>query len=68
MATITVETNRKFMFKNIELIDPDPELLVDEVKDHYLGMYPDLLNTKVQKTSSEGIAVYTFQAKTGGHG
>jgi PRTRC genetic system protein C len=67
MAEVNVAT-RKFKFKGIELDDPNPNLEPEMVRDHYMGLYPDMLNTRVVRKADKGEIIYEFQPKTGGHG
>ncbi|WP_064967843.1 PRTRC system protein C [Tenacibaculum ovolyticum] len=52
MSIITSEIKRIFILsideKKIELDDPNPSYSVDEVKETYLNIYPQLLNSKME--------------------
>lgn len=62
------EGKRKFIFKGIELEDPNPAYDENQVREHYMGVYPDLLNTSVSTKNNNGVKVYEFKPKTGTHG
>lgn len=69
--TVARALKRKFIFKKIELKPNSIHDTADLVRDKYIGIYPDLLNTRT-KTSKDkdddSIEIIEFVPKTGGHG
>ena len=59
---------REFKFKNRVLKDPNPAFTIDQVRKHYLGLYPDLLNTSPSETRKKGKTTIEFKPKVGSHG
>lgn len=67
MAKVEVVT-REYLFKKIKLQDPDPAFSDDQVRNYYIGTYPDMLNTKVSITKKNGKEIREFRPKVGSHG
>ena len=71
---LQIETqNREFILKkggkNITLPDPDPNMSPDEVVKHYLPLYPELTNNKIDGPIVEGnTARYNLSAEIGRKG
>lgn len=62
------EVKREFRFKGIKLPDPNTGYTNEQVKDHYMGVYPDLLNTTATVKIEGVVKVTEFKPKTGTHG
>lgn len=65
MALKVVQLKRKFLVeskgKNIEIDDPNPKLSIEEVKELYTDIYPELINCRGHETKVEGeTQVITF--------
>ena len=66
--TQVAAVKRAFIFKGITLPDPGFQSSPEAVKNHYLGVYPDLLNTQIVQTTKDNVTTYEFKPKTGHHG
>jgi len=60
----------KYIFKNIELPVLPGLSTPEDYRNHYIGIYPDMLNTSVTKTVDEkqGTQTFEFKPKVGTHG
>jgi PRTRC genetic system protein C len=70
MALQVKGLSRKFIFKSragdIELADPNPEMEVKDVVNHYSGMYPELVNCSIVGPQLKaGEQVFTFSSTVG---
>lgn len=61
MATQAV--TRLFKFKSLDLVDPDPEMTPEQVREHYSNAYPELNNASVIEEGYQGEN-HVFQLKT----
>ena len=70
MAALNVTgLKRVFKFGKIELADPDPTMLPDDVLNFYSGTYPELTTSNVHGPKVEnGKAVYEFKTTVGTKG
>ncbi|OGV45836.1 MAG: hypothetical protein A2017_18215 [Lentisphaerae bacterium GWF2_44_16] len=60
---------RVFEFNGVRLPDPGPDLTVDEVKNHYAQVYPELTNSAAKGPVTEkNKQVYSFNHSTGTKG
>jgi PRTRC genetic system protein C len=70
MALQVKGLSRKFIYKaragDIELADPNPEMEVKDVVNHYSGMYPELINCSVKGPKlTPDAQVFTFNSTVG---
>jgi len=73
MALTVTNLKRRFIIdrdgKEIELSDPNTNLGPDEILKHYMPMYPELTNARIEGPKVEsGKAIYTFTTEVGTHG
>lgn len=69
---MTIETTalvRQFTYNGAKLVDPGAALTVDQVRDFYTAVYPDLANAEVEgPVTKDGAQVYTFRRAVGTKG
>lgn len=70
MAALNITgLKRVFKFGKIDLKDPDPNMLPDDVLNFYSGTYPELTTSNVHGPKVEGDkAVYEFKTTVGTKG
>jgi PRTRC genetic system protein C len=69
MALEVTNLTRKFMFKNKELADPNPELSVEEVLKQYVPKHEELTTATISGPEiKDDKAVYTFNTTVGTKG
>ena len=69
MAVTVNALKRVFKFKGTTLKDPDLNMSPTQVRDHYMNLYPDMLNTSVaEKSRSAKSVTYEIKPKVGTHG
>jgi PRTRC genetic system protein C len=60
---------RTFTFNGINLQDPNPQYTVEQVKDFFIAIYPDLLNAEIEGPVTKGETLaYTFKRAVGTKG
>jgi PRTRC genetic system protein C len=59
---------RKFTFDGRPLADPDPNLSIDEVRQHYAGAYPALNNASYEQDVTDKAVVINFTTAVGSKG
>lgn len=63
------QLTREFTFNGIKLADPGAALSVDQVKDFYASVYPDITNAEIEGPEVQGDKhVYTFRRAVGTKG
>ena len=64
----TQQTLGNLKHQDRTLPDPNRTMSLNEVKKHYVAMYPELVNSILEGPSiKEGNAVYKFASKVGAH-
>jgi PRTRC genetic system protein C len=57
--------SRRILFKGEELVDPDPDMSLDDVRKLYANIHPELNNAVIVYPDQEG-GEYQFAPKGGG--
>jgi PRTRC genetic system protein C len=71
MALQITTLKRSFFIqgKDVNLTDPGPDMLPEDVRKHYAGTYPELTNATITGPKVEGgKAKYTFKTTVGTKG
>ena len=69
MAIKVEKLVRTFEFNGVTLPDPNPDFSVEEVRDAYVGTYPDLATAAVEGPKTTSTAQeYTFRRAVGAKG
>src|SRR3954464_12174399 len=62
-------SKRAFRYNNIPLQDPDPKLSVQQVRDFYANIYPEITTAEIDGPENKGgDIVYTFRRAVGTKG
>jgi len=59
---------RIFVYDNREFPDPDPDLTVDEVRQHMSNFFPELSNAETKQSKRGEDDVIEFKRRTGTKG
>ena len=62
------QVQRKFSFDGRSLADPDPNLSIDEVRQHYAGAYPALNNASYEEEVTDSGVTIKFTTAVGSKG
>ncbi len=67
--TLTITDNRLFKYGQLELEDPGAEMSLEEVKDFYANVYPELTQSNIEGPdfTDQGL-VYEFRKAVGTKG
>ena len=69
MSIETTALVRQFVYNGAKLLDPGAALTVDQVRDFYTAVYPDLANAEIEgPTTNAGVQAYTFRRAVGTKG
>ena len=68
MALKRSQLQRKFTFDGRPLADPDLNLSIDEVRQHYAGAYPALNNASYEEETTDNAVVIRFTTAVGSKG
>lgn len=69
MAIKVEKLAREFVFNGVKLPDPNPDFTVEQVRDMYVGTYPDLATAAVEGPETlNGTMKYTFVRAVGAKG
>lgn len=60
--------NRIFIYDSREFPDPDPNLTVEQVQQHYADFFGDLHTATVEESTRGEDTLYTFTRKVGTKG
>lgn len=62
-------SKRAFRYNNIPLADPDPNMNVQQVRDFYANIYPEITTAEIDGPENKGAnIVYTFRRAVGTKG
>lgn len=59
---------RKFVYDGREFPDPDPELKVDEVRQHFAHFFPELSNAETKESKRGEDTIHEFKKRVGTKG
>ena len=69
MAISVKKLSRKFQYNGASLVDPDPMMTPEQVKDFYSIRYREIVNACVEGPESQGnFLVYSFRRTVGEKG
>lgn len=68
MSIIVSPLTRIFEFNGVQLPDPGPEFLLEEVRDVYSGQYPDIISAAIEVELRGETEVYKFIRSVGTKG
>jgi PRTRC genetic system protein C len=70
MSNLTVtETERRFTYNGVTLLDPSPGMSAEQVRDFYTTQYPELATATITgPTEREGRLEYAFARAIGTKG
>lgn len=64
-----IEIKRSFAYNGIKLLDPNPAIGPDQVREFFASQYPELNNAVVEgPVTKNGTATYTFARAAGAKG
>lgn len=68
--TTTLKPKRKFIFNGMELLDPDPNMTPDKVREFHSLLRSELTNSSVKgpTRNSDGVDEYKFELNVGKFG
>ncbi len=62
-------SKRAFRYNNIPLVDPDPKMSVQQVREFYANIYPEITTAEIDGPENKGEQiVYTFRRAVGTKG
>lgn len=60
---------REFRYNSVVLPDPDPGFAIEQVRDFFATIYPDIVNAEIEGPEASGNkSVYTFRRAVGTKG
>lgn len=60
---------REFRYNSVVLPDPDPNLTIEQVRDTFAALYPEIVNADVEGPETAGAKmIYTFRRAVGTKG